>query len=384
MVSTHAALVVTAPGQVHVERISTKRPRSRELLVSPLCVGVCGTDLDMIRGTRPVGTTILGHEGVAEVVAVGPGTTNFSVGQHVTFLPMNPNNPEEALGQSIEGLYQQYFLISQAALERGLVVPFDPRLPLVCGPLIEPLATVIYGQSLVSQVSQQQSIAIMGAGPIGLLNALYARAGGCSRVFLIGTSQERLDWAVKRGIVQSSHAFLNSPQLVDILLERTAGQGVDVAYLCTPRSATRSVLRQALHFLSVEGCIDLVAGTSTTDELLELPGVNLDRIKRANVCGLGRTVNQYITETGKKLWLTGHSGTSREYLQEAMKHLLKEPAGYARIISHIVSCSAAPLVFEQLLAVEPQRVQGEILAKVVIDFTIEGQVVEVFEPHYAE
>src|SRR5258706_14597099 len=102
-VSTHAALVVSAPGQIRVERVPTKQPRSGEILVSPFHVGICGSDLDMLRGTRPVGTRILGHEGVAEVVAVGLGTPSFSVGQYVTFLPNNPNNLEDILGVSTEG-----------------------------------------------------------------------------------------------------------------------------------------------------------------------------------------------------------------------------------------------------------------------------------------
>ena len=240
---------------------------------------------------------------------------------------------------------------------------------------------MIYGQSLVDQVCKPKSLVIVGAGPIGLLNALYARARGCSHVFLVDTSQERLDWAVKRGIVQGSHALLNSPQLVDILLERTAGQGADAAYLCTPHSAARSVLKQAQRLLREEGCIDLVAGTSSRDEFPELPGVDLDGIRQANVSGLGRKVNQCVTQEGKKLWLTGQSGTSASYLQEAMKLLLKEPAIYARIISHVVSYQAAPLIFEQFLAAEPQNIGCEPCVKVIIDFTSEVPRIDVFDPH---
>lgn len=380
-VSTHAALVVPAPGQILIESVPTKRPRSGEILVSPLRVGICGSDLDMMRGTRPVGTRILGHEGVAEIVAVGPGTPTFSVGQYVTFLPNNPTNPEDVLGVSTEGLYQQYLVIPQTALERGMVVPYEPGIPLVCGPLLEPFATVIYGQCLMEQVCKPERMVIVGAGPIGLLNALYARAEGCAQIFLVNTSQARLDWAVNRGIVEGSHALLNSPQLVDTLLERTAGQGVDAAYLCTPRSATCPALKQVLRFVREEGCIDLTAGTDSHEEFPELPGVDLDGIRRANVCGLGQEVNQCVTREGKKLWLTGQSGASASYLQEAMKLLLKEPANYARVISHIVSYQAAPRIFEQLLAADPQNVVGEPCVKVIIDFTSEVQAIDVFEPH---
>ncbi|HEY7349542.1 MAG TPA: alcohol dehydrogenase catalytic domain-containing protein [Ktedonobacterales bacterium] len=377
-VSTHAALVVSAPGQIGIERVPTPRPRSGEILIAPLYVGICGSDLDLLRGTRPLGARILGHEGVAEVVAVGPGTADFSVGQYVTFLPNNPNNPADILGVSTEGLYQQYLLIQQPALERGMVVPYEAGIPLVCGPLLEPFATVIYGQRLLEQVCTPERMVIVGAGPIGLLNALYARGQGCAQVFLIDTSAARLDWAVKRGIVADTEALLNSPQLVDILLERTAGQGVDVAYLCTPRSATRSALKQALRVVREDGGISLTAGTDSSEEFPELPGVDLDGIRRANVCGLGHEVKACVTRGGKKLWLTGHSGASASYLQQAMQLLLNDSANYARVISHLAAYDAAPRLFEHLLAADPQNIAGAPGVKVIMDFTHTGEEIEVY------
>jgi threonine dehydrogenase-like Zn-dependent dehydrogenase len=378
--ATHAALVVAAPGQILLERVPTKRPQAGGILVAPLYVGICGSDLDLLRGTRPLGARILGHEGVAEVVAVGPGTAQFSVGQRVTFLPNNPNNPADILGVSAEGLYQQYLVVSPAALERGMVVPLAAEIPLVCGPLLEPFATVLFGQRLLEPVCAPKSMVVLGAGPIGLLNALCAKEQGCAQVFLVDTSHARLDWAVQRGVVAGDQALLNSPHLVELLLERTAGQGVDAAYLCTPRSATRSVLRQALRCVREEGGISLSAGTDSSEELPELPGVDLDEIRRANVCGLGHEVKACVTREGKRLWLTGHSGASARYLHEAMQLMLKNPATYARVISHVVSYNAVPNLFERLLANDPQDIVGVPAVKVIIDFTNERAEVEAFEP----
>src|SRR5258708_6603521 len=170
MLPTHTALVVPAPGQIRIESVPTKRLQAGERVVAPLRASICGSDLDLLRGTRPVGTHILGHEGVAEVAAVGSGNTPFSVGQRITFLPNNPNNLDDILGVSTEGLFQRSLFIPQTALERGMVVPCDPNIPLTCGPLLEPFATVIYGQRLVEQVCRPKSMVVMGAGAIGLLN----------------------------------------------------------------------------------------------------------------------------------------------------------------------------------------------------------------------
>ena len=187
--------------------------------------------------------------------------------------------------------------------------------------MIEPFATVLYGQRLLEQIGSPKSMAVVGAGPIGLLNVLYARMQGCAQTFLVDTSQARLDRAVQRGVVAGDQALLNSPHLAETLLERTAGQGVDATYLCTPRSATRAILRQALEFVREGGGISLTAGSDSSEELAELPGVDLDAIRQANVCGLGYEVRACVTREGKQLWLTGHSGASTEYLQEAM-HLM--------------------------------------------------------------
>src|SRR5690348_11778973 len=104
MVSMHPALVLSSPGLMRTEHVPTKHPQAGEILVAPLCASICGSDLDLLRGSRPIGTRILGHEGIAEIVEVGPGPTPFAVGQRVTFLPNNPTNVEDIFGVSTEGL----------------------------------------------------------------------------------------------------------------------------------------------------------------------------------------------------------------------------------------------------------------------------------------
>lgn len=383
MMATHPALVLSASGQMRVESVPTKRPRAGEILVAPLRASICGSDLDMLRGNRPVGTHILGHEGVAEIVEVGPTTepTPFAVGQRVTFLPNNPHDLEDILGASTEGLFQRALLISKPALDRGMVIPCDPRLPLICGPLIEPFATVIYGQRVVQQVCKPRSMVVVGTGAIGLLTVLFARAHGCSQVLLVGTSRARLDWAVSREIVEASSALLNTPELAEALLERTAGQGVDIVDICTPRAATRAVLEQALGFVREDGCLNLSAGTNAREPVPALPEVDLNKIRQANVCGLGHHVTHYATQAGKGVFVTGHSGSSAQYLQEAMALLLDAPTTYARVISHVVSYRAVPRLVEALLAPESHQMPAAPYVKAIIDLTTEDQVIEAFDLH---
>jgi threonine dehydrogenase-like Zn-dependent dehydrogenase len=117
----HPALVIAARGQLRLTHLPTKHPQAGEILVAPLRASICGSDLDVLRGSRPAGTSVLGHEGVAEVVAVGAGPSPFAVGQRVTFVPNDPVHPEHILGVSTQGLFQRFLVISQAALAPGLL-----------------------------------------------------------------------------------------------------------------------------------------------------------------------------------------------------------------------------------------------------------------------
>src|SRR6185437_2672330 len=150
--------------------------------------------------------------------------------------------------------------------------------------------------------------------------------------------------------------------------------------LCTPRSATRAVLQQALRYVREDGAIDLTAGSDAPAAIPELPGVDLNSIRQANVCGLGREVNQYTTRDGKRVWLTGHSGGSASYIQESMAHLRSDPAYYAMVISHIVSYRVAPRIFAHLLTDDQRDIAGEPCVKAIIDFTSEDDEISVFHP----
>ncbi len=379
---SHVALVVSDSGRVEMKTVPTKQLRNGEILVSPLKVGICGTDLQIIRRIRSDTATILGHEGVAEIIKVGSGVSGFSLGQIVTFNPVNPYSQNDILGHSTEGLFQQRLSISQSALEHGLIVPFDSRIPLLCGPLVEPLGTVIYGQLLVERASHPRSIAIVGAGPIGLLHALYARVQGLSDIFLVHNSQERLRWAVERNIINANETALSSPELACVLLERTSGHGVDAAYLCTTRPGALDALTQALKYVRVGGCINLVGGFSDGDTHPSLPGIELNSIRRANFCGYpqdGATTRCFTLE-GKEIRLTGHRGTSEHHLRTAMELLCKHCIHYSRVISHIISLQAAPLILEDLATAHPRQTDGKECVKVIIDFTAWNQVVEIYDP----
>lgn len=381
----HNALTVSSSGQITVDSVETPQPKEGEILALLLRAGVCGTDLQIASRLRPDPATILGHEGVAEIVAVGSQVTGISIGQQIIFNPVNPYNQNDIWGHSTSGIFQQYFLFASPAIEQGRIIPIDSTLPLVCGPLVEPLGTVVYGQLLANKLCPPKRIAIVGAGPIGLLHALYAKSQGCANVFLIHPSQGRLEWAVQQGTVKPEEALLDSPHIDSTILDRTGGNGVDVVYMCTPRLTALYALRKALKYVRDHGCVDLVGGFSDGDTVPELPNVDLNSVRRANICGLplDGIVNQYRTIEGKEISLIGHRGTSPFHLKIAMELLCQQPFHFIKIISHIISLQAAPDVLHHLIHYKYKPLLDKVCVKIIIDFTLDGYQIEVFEPEQA-
>lgn len=383
--TSHLA-VVGSRSPLALRRVPTPEPGPGEVLVGLLTAGVCGTDVQIVRGWRSEEVSVLGHEGAAEVLEVGEGVEGFRVGQRVTFNPTNPKDPTDILGHTTPGLFQQRLLLRRSAIERGALLPLDERVPLVCAPLVEPLAAVLYAHRLVEKVCRQCSIAVVGAGSVGLLIAIYARSRGCGEVLLVANSRSRLEWAVKRGIVHPDEALPTGPDLSTLIKERTGGRGVDASYLCTTRRSAVDALRQALSFVREGGCLDLFGGFSDRDEVPELPGVALNAVRRANTCGLPEEGAALATKTsaGKGLWLTGHRGASGAHMKAASELLGESPREYARVVSHLASLPALPGILETLGPGRKRRIASEEAAKVVIDCTSMEACTSVFEPGEVE
>lgn len=369
MKSEHEALVLES-GKFLVRSLPTPSPGPGDLLVAPLFVGVCGTDLDIARGSRVGGAAVLGHEGIAAVVAVGSEVMGFHEGQYVVFNPVDPASPRRVLGHSVDGLLQQRFLVRGADVSRGLVQSFKAHVPPVAAALAEPLATVIYGQSLVRSIGDQNAVLVVGAGPVGVMHATYARLTGTTEVLLVDPDTGRLQAAVRRGVISPHEAVHDEKRLTSIVRERTGGRGVDALYLCTPRAGAVSALRHALTALSSGGCIDLVVGFDDEARLPELRNARLNDFRWANTCGKPTpgAVAQIARPNGSIVRLTGHRGTSARHLSKAMNHLERHQSMYSSVISHVSSLGDAPRVLSELLSSPGvSQVEGAICTKLIVN-----------------
>jgi (R,R)-butanediol dehydrogenase/meso-butanediol dehydrogenase/diacetyl reductase len=183
-----------------------------EVLVKNRFAGICGTDLhEYVAGPIFIPRTphsytgahapqILGHEFSGVVEAVGKMVTSVKPGDEVSLQPMvSPR--DDYYGQ--RGHYQlseQLAIIGLSHPWGGFAeycvvndynaVPIPPSLGLERAALIEPTAVAVYATDR-GEVRAGSSVLVVGAGPIGQLQILAARAAGASQIFLADINENR-------------------------------------------------------------------------------------------------------------------------------------------------------------------------------------------------
>lgn len=376
--SLHKSLQ-TIEKQTTIAEEMTPEIRNGELLVEPLFVGVCGTDLQIIRRQRPDPAVILGHEGIARVIEGGNAEKNIRSGDLVVFNPVDPTDQNQILGHNTPGLLQERYVVTKHAIDHDLVVPFPSNADPILGALVEPLGTVVYGHELVSKAIKQKTIAIVGAGAIGIMHVLYAKACGYEKVFLINASQSHLDWCIERGIISKEYSFIDSDTLAADIMAANNNEGVDAVYMCTSRPNALTALERALLYVKPGGCIDLVGGIKDGDHIAGLPNIkDLNAIRRANFCGI--PADGYVEKTtdqhDKEVYLTGHRGTSLKHFSAAVEKLSQHEDIFSKVVSHIVSFPATVGLFNELAKGPLKEFNNAQYIKAIVDMRREGDEIK--------
>ena len=216
------AAVYDAPGlPLRIAEVADPRPGPGQAVMKVSACGVCGSDL---HATTPEGDlarhgAVLGHEVTGEIVEIGPEPVgDWRVGDRVYAIPLGScgrcphcrlDRPEEcphqlsfgALGpDEPNGAYAEYLTVSLSDL---LAVP--DGLSMDVAALCEPLAT---GLLCVRQASLEigDRVLILGAGPIGLANTVWARFLGARRVVVAERVAHRRDLALRLGATDTIDA----------------------------------------------------------------------------------------------------------------------------------------------------------------------------------
>jgi alcohol dehydrogenase len=237
------ALVYHGPGKRAWE--SRQRPAiqdPRDAIVRITTSTICGTDLHILKGDLPSVTDgrILGHEGIGVVEQVGTGVTEFHVGDKVIIscitaclkcdfckrgIYSHCRHGGWILGNTIDGTQAEYVRIPQADGSLHTFPAGGDEEALVM--LSDILPTGFECGVLNGQVKPGDSVAIVGAGPVGLAVLLTAQFYSPAAIFMIDVDDKRLEVAKKFGAT----TLINSAdgRAAQTVMELTEQAGVDVA-----------------------------------------------------------------------------------------------------------------------------------------------------------
>ena len=203
-------------------------------------VGICGSDVHYYTHGR-IGPyvvnapMILGHEAAGVVVEVGPEVKHLAVGDRVCMEPGIPNAKSRA---SKIGLYNldpdvQFWatppvhgcLIDEVIHPSEFVFKLPENVSLAEGAMVEPLAIGLQAAKKAN-ITPGDVAVVIGAGTIGIMCAISAIAGGCSRVFITDIKEEKLAIAGSYPGVTAINVREKDP--LAVVKEETSDWGADI------------------------------------------------------------------------------------------------------------------------------------------------------------
>jgi L-iditol 2-dehydrogenase len=231
------AVVLYGKEDARLERVPLPEPGPGEVRVRIGAALTCGTDLKVFRrgyhAKMIVPPAIFGHELAGVIDAVGPGVEAWAPGDRVVAANSAPCGGCFYCGIGREELCEDLLFLNGAYAE-AVVVPerivrtnllrVPDGLPLEAAALAEPLACAVHGAEETG-IRQGETVAILGAGPLGLLLARCAVLAG-ARVLVVGRRAERLGIARRLGAAETLNVEAGGEPAAWVR-ERTGGRGAD-------------------------------------------------------------------------------------------------------------------------------------------------------------
>ncbi|WP_071435384.1 2,3-butanediol dehydrogenase [Bacillus kwashiorkori] len=237
---------------VRVEEVAEPVVTTGKVKVKVEWGGICGSDLHAYLGglsmeTHPITgkkpPLTLGHEFSGTIVEVAEDVTSHKVGERVAIEPLifcgkcyackrgyyNQCAHVGFVGLNSDGGFAEYVIV-----EENMVHALPDNVSFEEGALVEPTAVSFYAVR-ESKLRAGDPVAIFGAGPIGLLALLSAKAAGATQLIVVDVSLERLEKAKELGATATIDG--SRDDIVETILELTNG-GVSVAYECAGVQAT--------------------------------------------------------------------------------------------------------------------------------------------------
>jgi L-iditol 2-dehydrogenase len=233
--------VYHGPDDIRIEEASRPAVPDDGLLVAVRACGVCGTDVAKYRYKLVEPPVVLGHEVAGDVVAVGRQVTKWKPGDRVVVPHHIPcfvcgycrhGNysacPDFRANNIRPGGFAEYVSVAGPATREG-VLPVPEGVSYDQAALCESLACCLRAFNR-SAMRRGDSVAVVGCGPVGLMNMILARALGAGTVIALDVVPERLAAAKRFGAEVVLDAREKS--VPDVVRRGTGGLGADIVLVC--------------------------------------------------------------------------------------------------------------------------------------------------------
>jgi len=240
-----------------VEALPDPTPAEGELVVRVARCGICGSDLHMTEDAAygKAAGDVLGHEFAGEVVALGRGVEGVAMGDLVSVIPL------ASCGYCASCLAGEPAWCAQFGLQGGGYAEYAVTRPNQCvqlpksasladGAIIEPLAVALHGVNM-SGLRTGDRILILGAGPIGLAVAFWARRAGASRIIV----QDIAEHQRARALTMGATGFVVDTADPVGAAERALGGKADIVFECV---GMPGLIAQAVDQVRARGTILLL------------------------------------------------------------------------------------------------------------------------------
>lgn len=256
--------ILIRPGIIEFKESEVPEPAEGELLVRIKASLTCGTDLKaFIRGHSLIPMPgPFGHEFSGVVAGKGKGVTKFKVGDAIMGVHSAPclqcsyckrdlfNLCDNLMSTKTLGAFSEYILIPKHIVRQNIYKKPE-NINFKEAAFLEPLSCVVHGMEPLN-INKKDTVFIMGAGPIGLMHLMLAKARD-AKVIITGLEEERLKMAEKLG----ADLVFNPSQSEKSVRNFTAGMGVDYVFECTGQP---DIWESSINYVRRGGTIILFGG----------------------------------------------------------------------------------------------------------------------------
>lgn len=304
-----AAVFRTVGAPLSIETVALDPPQPTEIQVRIAAVGLCRTDLHVIRGERRVAMApmVLGHEAAGVVETAGAAVTGIAPGDHVvlTFIPgcgrcrwcvrglhhLCAEGPRITQGPQLDGTYRRHdadgrdvgaFCMIGGFAERTVVdqasaIVIDNDIPLDLAALVACGVPAGVGAARHrAKVKAGDSVLVVGCGGDGMNVVQGARLAGASTIIAAEIAPYKRELAASFGATHTVGA--QGEALTRAVLELTDGIGVNHAFVCIDPAAT---LLPAFRATQKAGNIVVTAITPDTVKQIDVPPLELFATQKA-------------------------------------------------------------------------------------------------------